>query len=144
MQQNIFPASVYVADTGTPKGRGIFAAKPFGTGETIEVAPVVVFALGSTKLPTPIKRLIFQWGHLIGDPGPQALALGYGSLYNHNNPANMRYQADAASQTMHFIAVRDITQGEELTINYNAHGGGAEWHDDAWFQRMGVAPIVGS
>ncbi len=53
----------------------------------------------------------------------------------------MRYQADAADISPHFIAVRPIAAGEELTVNYNAHGGGGEWNDDAWFKRMGVEPF---
>ncbi len=39
-------------------------------------------------------------------------------------------------------ATRDIAAGEELTVNYNAHGGGAEWSDNAWFERMGVEPLA--
>lgn len=136
----IVPAQAYIGDTATTKGRGVFAAKAFAVGETVEVCPVVPFLEGLTQLPLELRRFVFDWGYLAGTPGPQGLVLGYGSMYNHGNPANMRYQADLANAALHFIAVRPIATGEELTVNYNAHGGGAEWNDNAWFQRMGVEP----
>lgn len=138
----IVPAQAYVAHTGTRKGRGVFAARAFAAGETVEVCPVVPFVVGPVELPAELKRVLFNWGYLSGEPGPQGLALGYGSLYNHGNPANMRYQADTKSVSLHFIAVRAVQAGEELTVNYNAHGGGAEWSDDAWFERMGVERLA--
>jgi hypothetical protein len=35
------PPSVYVKDTGTAKGRGVFALRDFTAGEVIELCPVV-------------------------------------------------------------------------------------------------------
>lgn len=63
-------------------------------------------------------------------------------MYNHNNPANLRYEADKENSFLRFIAVKPIAQGEELTVNYNAYGGGAQWHDDNWFDRMKIKPLV--
>lgn len=137
----IVPLLAYIEDTGTRKGRGVFAARAFAEGETVEIAPVVTFVDDSDRLPIELRRVIFNWGHLTGRPGSQALALGYASMYNHSNPANMRYQADLANAALHFIAARSIAAGDELTVNYNAHGGGAEWNDNAWFERMGVEPM---
>ena len=137
----IVPIHAYIEDTGTRKGRGVFAAKAFAEGETVEVCPVVTFVDDTDRLPIEVRRVIFNWGYLTGGPSSQALALGYGSMYNHSNPANMRYRADLANVALHFVAVRPIAVGEELTVNYNAHGGGAEWNDNAWFARMGVEPI---
>jgi SET domain-containing protein len=47
-----------------------------------------------------------------------ALALGYGSLYNHSYRPNARYDDDAQA-AMVFLALRSIAAGEEITINYN-------------------------
>ncbi|HJN65554.1 MAG TPA: SET domain-containing protein-lysine N-methyltransferase, partial [Pirellulales bacterium] len=47
-----------------------------------------------------------------------ALALGYGSLYNHSYNPNARYD-DARGQIKVFTAICDITEGTEITINYN-------------------------
>ena len=47
-----------------------------------------------------------------------ALALGYGSLYNHSYRPNARYD-DVGQRTKLFTALRAIEPGEEITINYN-------------------------
>jgi hypothetical protein len=76
--------------------------------------------------------LVFHWSRLANVPGTRALALGYGSLYNSANPSNLRYEADSSQQTLRFIANRDISADEELTINYDGDGS-AEWQDHNWF-----------
>ena len=134
----IRPPAVCVRDTGDERGRGVFATRTHAAGELVETAAVFVFSLRSAWLPELIKRCIYSWEVLAGVPGTRALALGYGSLYNHANPANMRYEADADRQVLRFIAVRQIDDGEELTINYNAVGGEAFWADDNWFENHGI------
>jgi SET domain-containing protein len=47
-----------------------------------------------------------------------AVALGYGSLYNHSYTPNARYD-DESPQIKIFTAIREIAAGEEITINYN-------------------------
>jgi len=135
------PPDVYVADTGTPKGRGVFAGREFAAGEQVEECPVVPLSTHYLALPQEIQRIIFNWGVLTGIPAGDALVLGYGSMYNHDDPANLRYEAHAKTLTMRFIAVRAIPAGEELTINYNAIGGGPSWEDNNWFARMNVKPM---
>jgi hypothetical protein len=143
----ITPPAVYVKDTGTSKGRGAFAARSFAKDEVVEICPVVPFLMApeQSSLPPAIHRIMYNWGYLIGKAGPQAIALGYGSMYNHANPANLRYEADPHAVTLRFIAVRAIEVDEELTINYNAHGGAAQWDgEDDWFARMRIEPIAGA
>jgi hypothetical protein len=139
----IAPPAAYVADTGTVKGRGVFAARAFAAGELVEMCPVLLFELPAAVAPLSLKHVVFNWRYLTGAPELHALALGYGSLYNHDNPANMRYEGVAAIPAMRFIAVRRIEPDEEFTINYNAHGGDAAWSDDAWFERMNIKPLIG-
>ena|ERR1700756_2917227 len=134
-------ARVELRDTGTTKGRGVFALQAFRAGDVIEVCPVVIFETPSEAMPEVIDRLMFDWEVLANRPGTDALALGYGSLYNDDNPANMRYEAIPAEAVLRFIAVRDIKYNEELTINYSARGGGATWHDDNWFDGKKVTPV---
>lgn len=145
MTERVTPPRVIVRDTGTPTGRGVFAAAPLREGEVVEESPVVLFALRE-HLPVEVRRRMFNWARLAGEAdtgGVQALALGYGSLYNHANPANLRYEADVERELLRFVAVRPIEPDEELTINYNAEGGGPVSEGDAWFARMGVEPVVG-
>jgi hypothetical protein len=78
-----------------------------------------------------------------GTGSRHGLALGYGSLYNHDNPSNLRYEADHERGLLRFVAVRAIDQDEELTVNYNAVGGGFASSTDTWFDRMNIEPLVG-
>ena len=152
----VYPPAVYVKDLGSSKGRGVFAARGFRAGDVVEIAPVVV--VPAPRITTTTRRLssrtiairpapnvevvvefvrnfqvlLFHWDHLANVPGTRALALGYGSLYNSANPANMRYEADPSEQAMRFIAERDIQADVELTINYDSDGG-ATWEDHNWF-----------
>jgi uncharacterized protein len=130
------PPNTYIKDTGTAKGRGVFAARAFSNGEIVEICPVVLFHLHYNSLPKAIKTLVFDWETLAGKPRTHALALGYGSFYNHDNPANLRYEADAVNSLLRFIAVRDIDVDEELTINYCAEAGAAlsDEDDNWWFE----------
>jgi hypothetical protein len=130
-----------VKDTGTGRGRGVFAGRAFTAGEIVETAPVLLLKLPFDRLPELLKTYVFDWDMLAGIPGTHAVALGFGSLYNHANPASMRYQADARACSIAYVAARDIGAGEELTINYNAQGGVAEWPDDNWFERFDIALI---
>jgi hypothetical protein len=135
-------ANVYVRETGTAKGRGVYSARGHADGETVEACPVVLFEGAFASIPAEVRKLLFHWADGTGAVGMHCLALGYGSLYNHANPANMRYQTDPDRGLMRFIAVRAIEPDEELTVNYNALGGHPESAADTWFERMGVEVFV--
>jgi hypothetical protein len=132
---------VEIRDTGTAKGRGVFTLEAMAEGDIVEICPVIIFEMPFADLPAVIQTLVFDWSVLANRPGTHALALGYGGLYNDDNPANMRYEAIASESLLQLSAVRHIRPGEELTINYSARGGGAVWHDDNWFDRMNVKPV---
>jgi SET domain-containing protein len=133
--------SATVKDTGTVKGRGVFATRRIASGETIEVCPVVIVESRWDQMPEEIKRVVFDWGYLTKGARASCIALGWGSMYNHANPANVRYAAHADSQCMVFSAARDIGPGEELTINYNETGGDILSSEDVWFKDTGITPI---
>ena len=134
----IEPPRVYVRDTGTVKGRGVFAARRFKAGESIEECPVLLFKKPYEVLHKELKNYVFHWPVPEGKAATQALALGYGSLYNHANPSNLRYETDVEALVLRFVAVRDIEPDEELTINYNADGGAPESEDEWWFEEKGI------
>lgn len=135
------PPEAHILDTGTAKGRGVFATRSFCTGELVEACPVVVIVGAFDALPKELQLLVFNWEVLAKVAGAHALALGFGSMYNHANPANMRYEAEPSRPVLRFIAVRDVSVGEELTINYNAFGGAPEWSDNNWFDQLDVKPV---
>lgn len=98
------------------KGRGVFARRPILEGEVIERVPVLVISVDSMKDPAAwagLSRYAYLWGR-----GTVALALGYGSIYNHSYRPNARYE-DLPGQVKLYSALRDIHPGEEITVNYN-------------------------
>lgn len=138
---HIKPPCVYVKDTGTSKGMGVFAARAFGEGEVVEECPVILFKKPYEVLHKELKTFVFHWPVPEGAAAKQALALGYGSLYNHANPSNLRYETDLERRVLRYMAVREIAADEELTINYNADGGAPESADEWWFEEKGIKLI---
>jgi SET domain-containing protein len=136
------PPSVYVKDTSTEKGRGVFALRAFSAGDVVESCPVVVLRPLREALPAEFQDRVFHWEWRSDGNGTSALALGYGSLYNHNNPANMHYEVDLPTFVIRFIAVRDIKLDEELTINYSGEGGAAVSSNDWWFEEKKIKPVL--
>ncbi len=129
----LIPCAGHVKDTGTPKGRGVFAARPFFKGDVVEICPVILVHATFNELPPDLQTVLFGWKAFTGLDGVFGMALGYGSLYNHDNPANLRYAATGDGQGLIFIADADIARGEELTINYNSTAGGSRSTVDNWF-----------
>ena len=99
-------------------GRGVFAAEPIKAGEMIEICPVLVMNSGDLALLD--KTFLYDYYFLWGESGEDcAVALGFGSLYNHFCPSNADYDMDFDNKNIEFIAVQDIAMGDEITINYH-------------------------
>ena len=112
------------------KGRGVFTSKAFRIGDLIEVCPMLVF---NTKERVLLDQtLLYNYMFLWGDNDDQsALALGFGSLYNHSATPNVRYLVDYENETLEVHAYRDIAAGQELCFNYN---GDPEDSALVWFE----------
>jgi SET domain-containing protein len=95
------------------KGRGVFARRRIARHEVIERAPVLVFRAADEVAGVELDAYCFSWSRRA-----IAIALGYGSLYNHSYQPNARYN-DIGRRTKVFTALRDIEPGEEITVNYN-------------------------
>jgi hypothetical protein len=97
---------------------------------------------GVSANPAPERSLLFHRSGLIKATSQMnVLALGYGSLYNHSKPANLRYSASVESQTLVFTAVKAIAAGEELTVNYNHGFGEPNSDDNEWFDNEGLTAL---
>lgn len=98
------------------KGRGVFARVEIRKGSIIEVAPVITVPVTEAYAWNSNFGLfdyVFNW-----DEGVMAIALGYGSLYNHSFLPNAKFSI-GAGLTIIFSAIRLIRAGAEITINYN-------------------------
>lgn len=140
MLEKITPPLIYLEQVSEELGQGIFSAKAFLEGDVIEAAPVVVLTEKYKNLPLEIKHRVFNWGRLtrtLPDTA-LALALGYGSHYNHSDTPNLMYKADKSSMTLKFFARHDIEPGEQLTIHYNQHTDGSLPKKTTWFKNKKI------
>ncbi len=132
---------IYVKDTGTAKGRGVYAAETIEVGEVIEECPVVQLTSPFGDFPIELRRIIFDWEDLAGMKNIGVIALGFGSLYNHDNPAKARYQASEDGIMLHFIANERIEKDTEITINYMNCSGMSAPGENEWFRMAGIDPF---
>jgi SET domain-containing protein len=100
------------------KGRGVFASRAIRAGEIIEEAPVIVLPAAEIEHleRTVLQDYYFLWG---ADEEDAAILLGVCSLCNHSYEPNAVFVLRPESQTIRFVARRDIAAGEEITTNYN-------------------------
>ena len=114
----------------SPKGgRGVFAARRFAAGEVIEVCPVIaVTAEDAVRLDdTYLYNYYFGWGP---DNKGAAIALGFGSLYNHADSPNAVYRKHPDEGSLSITALMPIAPGDEVLIRYNFGAeGSAPWFD---------------
>lgn len=112
------------------KGRGVFAVTRFKQGEVIERAPVLIIPAYQREHldQTVLYNYYFAWGE---NPEDEAIAMGFGSFYNHSYTPNAVYVKKYEALVVEYIALRDIEAGEEITINYNGY---PDDRSPVWFE----------
>ncbi|WP_274310032.1 SET domain-containing protein [Solibacillus daqui] len=117
---------ICIKDTGK-YGKGIYATRDIKKDELIEVSPVIILPKGDWKYlkKTSLLYYSFYWGK-----NDTAIALGFGSLFNHSYTPNTNFENNTENLSIDFYALNDILMGEELTINYN---GDLENKSPLWF-----------
>lgn len=100
------------------KGRGVFALKAFRYGDVVERSPVIVLPAQQWQRceNTNLHNYAFGWGP---NQDEAAIALGFGSLFNHSYEPNAFYRKQLDDGVIEFMALGDIRAGEEITVNYN-------------------------
>jgi len=78
---------------------------------------------------THLYNYYFGWG---ADNKAAAIALGFGSLYNHSYDPNAAYRKSEADGTISIIAVKPIAPEDEVLIKYNY--GDTENCGPLWFE----------
>lgn len=114
-------------------GRGVFTSEPITEGTLLEICPVIVLPEEELALihQSYLHDYYFFWGE---EEKQCAIALGFGSLYNHSYDANAEYILDLDENTIDFYSVKAIEAGAEITVNYNG------FPDDkapVWFHNPG-------
>ncbi|MGB1217375.1 MAG: SET domain-containing protein [Saprospiraceae bacterium] len=122
--------SVYFAPSEI-EGRGVFTYDDIPKGTLIEVCPVIIIPKEQVEIihKTCLHDYYFLWGE---EQDQAAIALGFGSLYNHSFEPNAEYLVDYSQNTFDFLAIRDIEAGEEIMVNYN---GDNDSRKQLWFHK---------
>ena len=90
-------------------GRGVFCYSRVKKGSIIEASPILL--VPTTEI--GLDAYIFEWTTKYN-----ALALGFGSLFNHSTSPNVDYKLCKKDKTIKFYANKGISEGEQLFINY--------------------------
>ena len=62
---------------------------------------------------------LYNYYFLWGNQHDAAIALGFGSLYNHSYEPNATYKKHLDDRTIEIITITDIAKDKEITVNYN-------------------------
>ena len=119
---------LYIAET-SDKGRGVFTAMAIGIGDIVEICPVVFISKAELSLidQTIVHDYYFLWP---GEEAEACIALGYGSLYNHDARPNAEVRFDLGDGTLTILCLTDIEAGDEILIDYQ---GGIKHAPALWF-----------
>jgi SET domain-containing protein len=112
-----------IAESPTGAGRGVFAVRDIAVGEEIERCPMLITdGAQGEALTQGADGYVFGWGS-----ESTALALGYGSLYNHSYVPNA--ETLETPEELVITALRDIADGDEVLINYMGTAQDGVWFD---------------
>ena len=104
------------------KGRGLLSKEFIQKGTILDIAHVLLFSNKDEEKirETLINKFTFEWKDPNnGSDYQAALAMSPCEFMNHSYNPNVAYEKNYQEKTIKFYTLRDITSGEELTINYN-------------------------
>ena len=111
------PLDLYIKSV-EGKGRGVYCNDDVLAGDVIEFCPVIVLPAEQQRHldQTELYDYYFLWGE---DQSSMALALGFGSLYNHDYEPNASYETFFEERMIIIRALIDIPAHTEICISYN-------------------------
>ena len=123
-------------------GLGVFAKEKILKGTVVESCHVIIFNRNIFKdfkrtyeTDHMLKDYVFYWKN-----AEAAVALGYGSIYNHSNDPNAMWRPSFAFSSerrdpprIHFTAIKDIEAGEQIFTHYNVNAGDLFFAEDGTF-----------
>jgi SET domain-containing protein len=105
----------------TVSGWGVFATERIDKHEIFESCPLILF---HKVILDDYYRMYNTDRHMLDDylfkwkNANMAIALGYGSVYNHSNEPNATFRSLTDISVIEFISRRVIEPGEEIFIHY--------------------------
>jgi len=104
------------------KGRGVFCKQLIKKDKKFEVVPILVLPAEDYDI-VKASKLSDYFFNFNKEENKLALALGFGSLYNHAVHSNAAYILDRESKAITFFALQDIKPRTEICINYAGENG---------------------
>lgn len=116
------------------KGKGAFAKKTIKKGTIVDIAYVVPIPNKDYK--KIYKTILYNYCYIWEDPEHMpafrnAITLSVSQFINHSFEPNVKYLYDYENKAIEFSAIRDISKGEEILVNYN---GLVEDKSPMWFE----------
>ena len=131
--ENLYSSSkVYISKSNLKNaGRGVFAAQKIKKGEAIEVCPLII--VPKSDMSNLRESILVTYFFYFGKKKERlAVALGFGSIYNHSYTPNATYKIKVKKKTIDFTAIKDIKKNEEITFNYSF--GNPKNKNPLWFE----------
>ncbi|KAI8889877.1 protein methyltransferase [Backusella circina FSU 941] len=113
------------------KGRGVFTKDIIASNTLVEISPVLLF--NPTEYANHGKHTILDHYTYCWPGGYYGLALGLGSMFNHNSTPNVGFIRDFNNKLIRYVTLREIQPEEELCISYGNH---------LWFEDDDSAPAL--
>ncbi len=119
------------------KGRAVFSTEAIPASALIEECPLCIIPGNDNHLLSQT-TLVDYFFHFEKEKNELAIALGFGSLYNHAVHPNAAYEIDQKDRCMRIFALADIPAGTEICFNYSGEPGNAF---KEWFEARGMKII---
>ena len=131
MKKILSSNKIYVSRSEIPEAnRGVFAKVVIQKGETIETCPFI--EIHEDDLTNIGESILATYIYFFGKKKDRLLvALGFGSLYNHNYVPNAVYKINPKEKIIEFISIKNIKKDEEISVNYNQ---GNRKNAQLWFE----------
>lgn len=119
------------------KGRGVFCTADIAEGEVIELCPVIIIPASAFTALNATSLMDYSF-YFDKEENTLSLAMGFGSMYNHQQYPNANYLLDREKKQMVFSAHEQIKAHTEICINY---GGDYGKDYSKWFSDREITPI---
>ena len=132
MKKIVSSGKIYTAKSRIKNsGRGVFANQNIKKGELIEKCPII--DIPESDMSNLNESILTTYFFYFGKNKERlAVALGFGSLYNHSHTPTATYKIKYKEKVIDFIALRNIKKDSEITIGYNF--GNPKHKSPLWFE----------
>ena len=134
MKKLLTSDKVYVSKSGILNAdRGVYARRDIKKGEIIERCPIIEGPKNDTS--NLKESVLVTYFFYFGKNKEQvAIALGFGSMYNHSDKPNTTYKIKRKDKIIDFIALDDIKKNDEITFNYYNCSNPKSKKSPLWFE----------